>query len=64
VAGIGIAVIGIGFSVFGFARAIGSGRLAFGYGGVGALLLLSIIGGVLFLRRISRSSRRRGSCGP
>ncbi|MEO1535863.1 MAG: efflux RND transporter permease subunit, partial [Planctomycetota bacterium] len=49
IAGIGLAVIGIGFAVFGFIRAIGSGRLAFGYGGVGALLLLSIIGGVLFL---------------
>ncbi|MEO1715486.1 MAG: efflux RND transporter permease subunit [Planctomycetota bacterium] len=47
--GVGIALVGIGFAVFGFARAIGGGRLAFGYGGVGALLLLSIIGGVLFL---------------
>ena len=45
----GIGVIGIGFAVFGFVRAASSGRLAFGYGGVGALLLLTIIGGVLFL---------------
>ncbi|MEM9662502.1 MAG: efflux RND transporter permease subunit, partial [Planctomycetota bacterium] len=49
VIGIGVALAGIGFAVFGFIRAIGSGRVAFGYGGVGALLLLSIIGGVLFL---------------
>ncbi len=49
VAGIGLAAVGIGFTLFGFVRAVGAGRAAFGYGGVGALLLLTIIGGVLFV---------------
>ncbi|MEO1584955.1 MAG: efflux RND transporter permease subunit, partial [Planctomycetota bacterium] len=49
IVGIGLAVVGLAAAGFGFVRAIAAKRAAFGYGGVGALLLLSVIGGVLFL---------------
>ncbi|MEM8757633.1 MAG: efflux RND transporter permease subunit [Planctomycetota bacterium] len=45
---IGLFAVGIGFAVFGFIRAIAAGKVAFGYGGVGAMILLGVIGGVLF----------------
>jgi len=44
----GLMAIGIFVAGFGFIRAISSGRAAFGYGGVGALILLGCIGVLLF----------------
>ena len=43
-------LVAVGFIVagFGFIRALASGKAKFGYGGVGALLLLGIIGVLLF----------------
>ena len=43
-------LIGLGFltAAFGFVRAIASGKAAFGYGGVGALVLLAAIGFLIF----------------
>ncbi|MGP1272115.1 MAG: efflux RND transporter permease subunit [Phycisphaerales bacterium] len=48
-AGLALGAIGILFAGFGFTRAIAAGRASFGYGGMGALLLLSVIGGSLLL---------------
>ena len=43
-------LIAIGFLVagYGFVRAIGSGKAAFGYGGFGALVILGVIGFLIF----------------
>jgi HAE1 family hydrophobic/amphiphilic exporter-1 len=46
-AGLGLAVLGLLASLYGFVRAIGSGRTVFGYGGVGLLVVLAGVGGAL-----------------